>query len=319
MKVASISVVAQHPRGLDMHVRNLRWALEGTNNQIYIFTQKKWNFNKKLYPDVRFIEANSDDPMKYHPFWRHEIPNAICTLINEEMLLFSEQDIFYITKLKDHIDNSYKSNKIVVSGTIYHPPLFCGHVDLYPRVWEGGCIIPSWMIRKAVMNDNITIGNQISSEEMVEWAKKQPDDMIMHGRQLNQINIGDYIDTMYEFTLYCYRNAIPITKKVICTHFYPTDRIHRLNPEIYDAALTKEQIDKISIVSEVQCCLFAYYVCGVIKASDALFKSMKYSKIYFRDQVEKLMSEAEEWMLPEEFQRACELTKQIHMYNIKNL
>jgi hypothetical protein len=69
MKIAYISVIARHPQALDLHIRNVRWALPDA--KIYIFTFADWNFPKDQYPDVKKWtdwEVMKTFPMPYSNF-----------------------------------------------------------------------------------------------------------------------------------------------------------------------------------------------------------------------------------------------------------
>src|ERR1041384_3686122 len=42
MRIASITMIGHFPDGVDLHVRNLKWFLHGTDYHIYIVTSPKW-------------------------------------------------------------------------------------------------------------------------------------------------------------------------------------------------------------------------------------------------------------------------------------
>ncbi len=41
-----ITTVAQHPKGLDLHLRNLEWALAGCDHRIVVQTFAAWGFDR---------------------------------------------------------------------------------------------------------------------------------------------------------------------------------------------------------------------------------------------------------------------------------
>ena len=91
---ASITMIGQFPDGIDLHVRNLRWALS-EKDHIYIVTNglfiKKFNLlndERVTYIDFR----KCDDIQTFIPFWE-EFPTIVREQrIDPQWFLSMEQD-----------------------------------------------------------------------------------------------------------------------------------------------------------------------------------------------------------------------------------
>jgi hypothetical protein len=238
MKVAAITVVAQHPKGLDLHIHNLRWALQGTLYQIYIFTKAGWHFDKALYPDVVFIEVPGE-PIEWYNFWHETIPSHIRTRCSEDIYLFTELDMFYHKRLFKHIHHCYVTGDIVISDELYHPSISVLQKVVYPRIWEGGCIIHGKLLLRAITEYGISLHNTFQSDWLLKKIKQKCKDEWLFKFKLADIKKGDIYDTFVELYLFCYIFKIPVVRCPLLIHFPALEAIHRLCPHVYGQPFKK--------------------------------------------------------------------------------
>ena len=101
--VSSITVAAQHPEGVELHLNNIHWAINNPKD-IYLLTFKKWNLSKLSYM-AKIIEVD-EDPLQNHPFyqfWKYEGLELIKSL-KSDIIVINQLDIFYTTKLYLYIN-----------------------------------------------------------------------------------------------------------------------------------------------------------------------------------------------------------------------
>lgn len=204
MKIKAITTIGQHSKGVDLHLRNLRWAL-GEGSEIIV--QHFAFHNMPLMEDVRFIPADSD-PSQFYFFW----DNASSFLYDDsDFFLFTEQDIFATCKIKDTIEllGINDSSKIKISFSSDYLSIFNNNNEkIYPRIWEGFTLVPGWMVRKAI-DENVNFGNHVRASLNWELGNLRThyngwmyvfDYINKLGKKMHE---GDF-DTMFEFSLFCF-------------------------------------------------------------------------------------------------------------------
>lgn len=238
--LAVISTIAQHPLGSKVHFPNLSWAISNIESYVLIQTFKEYNLQ---YPNFKFRNENShlSNTNNYFGFYNY-IQGYLKEMLNigVKAFLFTQQDIIFYKKINDIYDICVKQNKIICSfNTPYQycmlkqdfpkERISCMEFNdwsyiQYPRIWEGCCMIPSFMI-EIFINENIQFGHKPNR------FKKESD---LYLKFLNKIEknkistrggevkvISDYIlsweknkgnlkkyghDTFFEISLYCFLN-----------------------------------------------------------------------------------------------------------------
>lgn len=301
MKVASLSVIAQFPQVLDLHVRNLRWALAGSDHHIYVFTFANWNFDKARYPDVTFLETPVEDPYDHHHFWRCEIPAFLGSEVKEDMLSFTEADMFYYRPLLPLIQESQPH--ITMNDDLYHGGLKDNGVEVYPRLWEGGLILNSQIMREAV-EAGVSLGPMLCSPEILRRIRALPDHFTVWDQPINRWDEAKATDTLMEFTLHCYFRQMPVRRASFTTHFHPVERVLYFNRDKLPAVLTYDLIKTFVWQEHIHRFLFMTYLVGETPYDDGMVSHfVKEDWYWYRRQIELLALHAEEWMPPEAYKR----------------
>lgn len=304
MKITVITTVAQHSKGAELHINNLRWAL-GSDARIVVNC-----FAEHRLPDLP-VEYNivHADPKEFYFFWDH-----IYDVFNDEadLYIFTEQDII----CTETIDmNKIDLDSISISFDSYYLSIFdkC-NVKLYPRIWEGYSKIPGWMVRRA-LSDNISLGNHVSrkwyTNDLYTWYGKfiSLDSYINDNNGLHE---GD-IDTLFEFSFYCYMNSFKWHSNNILDYHIATDVVHLRGmdrlchdcPDIYDnlrSVIVKlEDDNKIlrgvynDMISD---CAIMLLLSGVHEESELLYRLMINDQSRHRSllKLEQIRHRAHEWM-----------------------
>jgi len=192
MKVTVVTTIAQHSKGYDLHLQNLRWAINP--NLILVQTFKKWNLSK--HEDVKLIEVDSN-PYEFYFFWDHIDLRPY--LPETDVFLFTEQDILFTRPIRANTQQIYpclESNYLAI---------FDKGIKLYPRIWEGACFIPKQFIEDAI-NDGILFGSHSKKNHKLYDTVKYLNTVVAG----NSIAIKDYLssykffDTLFELSLYCF-------------------------------------------------------------------------------------------------------------------
>ena len=233
MKITAITTIAQHNRGIELHIRNLRWAL-GDAARIIVNC-----FTHNSHPDlnVEYYQVQAD-PNKFYFFW--DEMSALLVDDDADVYIFTEQDIVCTDRLKidrpDTINISYDSHYLAIFDRSFS--------KLYPRIWEGYCKVPGFMVREAI-SQNINLGNHVTRKWRVDdlytwYGRFIPLDEYLNSQ--HNLHEGD-IDTMFEFSLYCYLNKYPWLSSNIdgyhiasdAVHFRGIDRLCHDCPDIYNS------------------------------------------------------------------------------------
>jgi hypothetical protein len=307
MKIQTLTVVAQHPKGLDMHLRNIRWAIDGDFDP-YIFTFKAYEF---VRPGINIV-AVAGDPLMYYSFWRHDALEAIRNSTSD-VIVISEQDVLYTTKLMPYIDQVHKTGKIVIDSEQYGHNIMKDHRVVYPRLWEGGLIVRTDVIRDAI-NKGVWLADFCQCHEVRDMARQDEDHyFIQIDRKISLKEMADTaIDTrfenFFEFTLYCFLNNIKTEKVRMSSHLPFPEGAHRNVPELYTGPITEEMLDELLVKSGyshncIPTTLLMYYLTGVCELSPLIRKIWLESDNWNKEKVRRLMPSAREWMTEEELQK----------------
>lgn len=236
--VSSITIAAQHPEGVELHLNNINWAIDNPKD-IYLLTFKKWNLSKFSYK-AKVIEVD-EDPLQNHPFyqfWKYEALNLIKNL-QSEIIVINQLDIFYTTKLYLYI-NEIKHNPDMVFNLNTPEPgrysLFQEEKFVYPRIYEAGLIVNRELLIKAI-EKGLHFGNGIDNPDIIQFMKKNKlsflvdNQLLPHGHPYK----GGYIkgDCMAEFMLFCYMNKIRALTRDYAIHLQAPETLHLNYPELY--------------------------------------------------------------------------------------
>ena len=307
MKIQSLTIVAQHPKGLDMHLRNIRWAIDGDFDP-YIFTFKAYEFD---YPRVNIVSVSAD-PIMYYSFWRHDAREAIKES-KADVLVISEQDVVYTTKLMPYIERAYDTGCIVIDSEQYGHNIMKDHKVVYPRLWEGGMIVRTDIIRDAV-NKDVWLADFCQCHEVRDAARMDKDhyfiqiDKKITLREMADTDFDTRFENFFEFTLYCFLNNIKADKVRLSCHLPFPEGAHRNVPELYTGPITQELLDELLTKSGYQpncipTTLLMYYLTGVCDLSPLIRKIWQDSDEWVKQKVRRLMPSAREWMTHEELQK----------------
>lgn len=297
MRIASVFIVGQHPKGLDLHVRNLRWAIDRPH-QIYVLTFREWGFDKSAYPDVNFIEINHP-AMTYYNFWGKTIPDFIRGL-DEDVVLLTESDQFFHTPIGTYADSCFE--RISVGMEAYGWQIYRKDVQVFPRLWECGLLIP-----KATFVKHLNLGIDCSwgtlNEKICARLKNCTNEYFygIDGNpvDLNQLSPSVIMDVLGQLTLSCYIEGESAQEVDYLDHLGRPETIHRQNPHLYG------QLNR----SDLRCVphpgpqtTFMYYLSGVTE----IFPEMAWFWGDDKELMKKLRRIAEhgkEWMTASQYDR----------------
>jgi hypothetical protein len=299
MRIASVTMIGQFPDGIDLHARNLRWALS-EEDHIYIITTGSFIANYGLNSDARVTYIDFGEYRSIQPwlsFW-DEFPRIVSEHgIDPEWFLFMEQDIWFCDRLKNdpvplpqeirsHLPLNYKYHSVMVDNRVVHP-----------RVWEGSMLIHGPLVRRAIdCGINFSAhANWFINQERESWER----------RAGGTLSLGQYqeLDTMDEFTLYCFLvEKTRATHLPRAVHVRGPEALHRLSPELYYSS----DVNKLQVASEQPACYFCvysaaavYYIAGNWKHEADWTKMRPWCKPEF----EKLIRTGKQWMQSGEYER----------------
>ena len=231
VKLRVVTTVADHWAGGESHVRNLKWATDGA--PIYLQTVEGSQVPRDL--DVDYVDYPLEEGERYSSskFYNHYDRLGELNFDDADVVLFMQQDIIVTTKLLELAQESYDSNRVLISFLCeYSLSVYdreSGELD-YPRLWEGGLFVPAGILKQAirdgvsfgVMINLLNKGTWLSDLIESEWAEFDVSDPWIH-RQLpappaNRSPVVDYLkrcqeagyfDTMHEWTLYAKARQVP--------------------------------------------------------------------------------------------------------------
>lgn len=284
-------MVGQYPHGIDLHVRNLRWAEAADHH--YIITVPE---------TIREFKLVSDDKVTYVPFvttdkvfinfWGR-FPEIVKDLgIHPEWFLFMEQDIWFVKK-----PCYVPSPKEIVS---FLPPQWNYHAVVidgvrHPRVWEGGMLIHSDVVRGA-MDAGICFSSYVKTlfcRDLVEAGRVSLNKLIAH-------------DTFDEFGLYCHLvQRLSVTEEKCCVHLQGPESIHRKFPSVYYACSEDEldEVKKVVPYMDVYSAVASYFIDGHWRGQ------LDWNKITHQIDYRRLLGNGHHWMTKDEYARLLAVTE----------
>jgi hypothetical protein len=300
MRIASVTMIGQFPDGIDLHVRNLLWALSEKDHS-YIIT--KGSFIKKcnLHSNDRttFIDfGECPDITRFVHYWK-DFPRIVREYdIDPDWFLFTEQDIWFYEKIKaDPLPDPKEIRSHLTPDDVYHAVMVDDQL-YHSRLWEGSILFDGPLIKRA-----IDFGIDFSANP--DWFIKKDQahwDRLAGGK----LSLGHYdrADTMDEFALYC-----ALVEKTQMT-FWPR-AVHLQGPEVFQrycpAAYDGVDEESLQVFAHqpnyLYFCVYAaaavYFIAGNWK-KEADWKRMQPQ---FRPEFKKLIGNANEWMKPDEYER----------------
>lgn len=260
-RIASVTMVGQFPHGIDLHVRNLRWALTPSDHILVV-----------TLPDIiAAFGLASDERVTYVPlaprevkptgwiiFWR-EFPALVRELgIEAEWFLFMESDIWFFERPAVPSDSG-SVRSFLAAGNGYRDVML-GSRRLQPRIWEGAQLVSGRIIRQAI-------------DFGINFAAV-PQTFVDRNRTAYEQRFGGPIslfdnhmpDTMDELNLYCALEArIAFERDVRAVHLRGPETVHRRFPEIYrDAACAQvEAVQRRQSYLDVLLVIAVYYAAGL--------------------------------------------------------
>jgi len=311
MKICLVTTIAQHRRGADLHLKNLSWALRDQEYEILVQTYKSYGL-KFSDSRIKLIESESD-PLKFKFFWNETDKLLINYVKKFDLFIFMEQDILFCSKINTNIES------IQLNLNSDYLSIFDKNSNiLYPRLWEGCTLIKSNILIEAFENkirlgsckkipnfifdqlDNLytTKSTKLSCQKIKEYIKNSP-----------------FVDTMFEFTLYCFLNKINVEitsenyhygENVV--HFRGCDMIVRDDPKIYDEP---ERMMKMAFNNRIwkrlcNGCAFLFLISGIYEKNNCVSKMIlnrsQKSDDFMRKKISMLMNNSKEWMNEKEIE-----------------
>jgi hypothetical protein len=232
VRIASITMVGQFPDGIDLHVRNLRWALTPADH-IFVVT---------LPHIIEAFGLASDERVTYVPFvpkvvrpsgwivfWR-EFPALVRELrIDPDWFLLMESDIWFVAP-PGVPDDPGCVRAFLAPGNGYRDVMAGGRL-LQPRIWEGAQLVSGRVIRAAT-----EFGIDFSA---VPQTFVERDPAKYEARFGGPISLYDnhMPDTLDELSLYCAVEArVAFERDVRAVHLRGPETLHLRFPEIYRGA-----------------------------------------------------------------------------------
>lgn len=240
MRIASITMVGQFPHGIDLHVRNLRWALTPADH-IFVVT---------LPGTIAAFGLASDERVTYVPFvpketrptgwvvfWR-EFPALVREHgIDPAWFLFMESDIWFVEPPGIPGDPG-RVRSFLAPGNGYRDVMVDGQ-RLQPRIWEGAQLVSGRVIRQAT-----DFGIDFSSVPETFVDRSRPRYEARFGGPISLFD-NHMPDTMDELNLFCALEArVAFEREVRAVHLRGPETLHRRFPEIYRGA-TRAEVEAV--------------------------------------------------------------------------
>lgn len=217
MNIVVVTTVAQHRAGIQLHLANLKWALQKHNVRIVVRTFSEWSLAEwSLHTSDLEVIEHRVFPFHYFPFWDHANEQMQKHIGWADAFLLIEQDVLF-TKVIDDIP----TEAIVINLESYYLSVYTPSVDrFYPRIWDGATFVPASVIAKAI-ESGISLG---SKPRQLVTGGSLDNSMLdsFHTTNgwpwnylpsLREYTVGkDLFDTMLEFTVYCFVTQVPINR-----------------------------------------------------------------------------------------------------------
>lgn len=311
MRIASITMIGQFPDGIDLHIRNLRWALT-EEDHIFIVTPQS------IIDDLSLID---DDRTTYVPFlpketahtgfinfWR-EFPDILTQYdIHPEWFLLMEADIWFFARPSIH-DDPHIIRSFLPQGSYRN--ILAGGKVIHPRVWEG-----AQLIHRDVIQNAIKFGIDFSFVSRTFFDKNKTKYEDQHGPIT--MSMYKHPDTMDEFGLYCALEAkTSIDYCVKALHLRGPECLHRQFPDLYQGG-SKERVSEIQKrmpYFDVLLAIAVYYTAGLWENIDHLDWTQAWPES--KREIDRLLITGMEWMEFHEYTRLDSLRLLMQGFNGK--
>jgi hypothetical protein len=306
------TTIAHHPKGFDLHIRNLNWAFD-VPKRIHVFTFDWHNLNSL---NVNFIRSKIyDNPENRHfNFHEHFMPDIIKN-IQTDVILLIQQDIFFTEKVDALYEICKNDNKIVINNLSNYFSIFnCNKQIQYPRLWEGGIFYPSFIIKDAV-DENINMGNNINVFNTNAYYDKYYSKLnkgyhhLLNGELIKiseflKSHHKPYSEKLYELTLKCFCENINFLLVDKTVHFQGIEKIHRVVPEVYlDEKFLLNDNNKIA-KQYINNCLYMYTLSDIYNFNDIkrhLFDNYNFY-CQLKQKLKKIKKNYNHWMTKSEIE-----------------
>lgn len=290
MRVASVTMVGQFPDGIDLHARNLRWALSEEDHSFivtpaYIVSE----FGLKNSGRTTYIPFDIKEKQNgFINFWR-EFPHILKEYaIEPEWFLFTESDILFFAR-PPISDDPGKIRSYLPQGSYRN--ILVGDKILHPRVWEGSQLVHGDIVRRAIKFgiDFSFVSRTFLDEDRAKYEEEfgGPITMSMYKAP----------DTMDEFGLYCALvEKTQIENVVKALHMRGPESLHRQFPDIYRYA-TKErlaEVQKKMPYLDILLAVALYYTAGTWNEIEHL--DWTKAKAESKREIDRLLITGMEWM-----------------------
>ena len=298
MRAASITMIGQFPDGIDIHVRNLKWALT-EQDHIFIVTLPEFVEHFKLKSDERVtyipFEPQIVSENGFINFWK-DFPSIIKKYeIYPEWFLFMEEDIWFFAR------PLFQNDPKIIRGFLprgSYRNVMLDEQIFHARVWEGAQAVHSKVIKNAIDFgvDFSFVRNTFLNKQKEKYEQEFGGSISM--------SMYKNPDTFDEFCLYCALiERTEMQHEVKALHVRGPESLHRMFPDIYRYA-TKERLQEVQKKMpyfDVLLAIAVYYTVGLWKEIDHLdwTKAQKESK----REIERLLLTGGDWMTFEEYTR----------------
>lgn len=328
------TTIAQHPKGVDLHLNNLRWAFDNPK-KIHVFT---FEWHKHVMPDdVNLITSNRFTSVKNkHYDFYCDLPEQIDDLCDNDVILLMQQDIFFTEKVDYLVDRAKTS--AIVHRNLGNLDYF-GVVDsqgdvLYPRFWEGATLFPASHLKTA-RKAGIFFGNRLDKFKHNGQFYIEYIDALRRGyirvpfaeprifRPLDEFienpGASQSSEKMFEFTLYSFSKKLPvqILDNSPIVHFQGPEKTHRRNPDVYDdiEILLK---DPLVHRPHINNCVLLYFLSGAISPSKTTIRLLNWPEgiSEFYGNLIALSKNANQWMSDDQLSKLEWIMGNIHPMNL---
>lgn len=291
MRIATFTMIGQYPHGIDLHIRNLKWAIT-KENHIFIVSLPEIIKDLPKIKGVTYIEFREEHG-DFINFWG-SFPNILKELnINPEWFLFMEEDIWFHKKL-DFIPKDNKEIANYLPLQEHYHAVMKNNKLLLPRIWEGGTLVFGDIIRRAIdYKISFSFVNKFFCDDQKDITLKY----------------FKNCDTFDEFSLYCAlveKVKMPYFDR--CVHLRGPETLHRKYPKLYSTCTNEDLIEPAKTLPYL-----CPYVGIAVYFIDGHWKGkLNWNKMKpeYKKEFLKISLTANQWMKKEEYVRLQEIIKE---------
>lgn len=313
MRATIVTTIAQHPKGLDLHLRNLQWALKGLDYEIVINTFQEHNI---LVPGCRIIEVDADASQFYYFYDELDF-----TKFDSDVVLAIEQDIFFTEPIAWQAEICMQNCVVTNMESDFYLCLVNKQQEVvYPRIWEGGTWIPRQLIEmsagcsygfspKLIIPGNPMYENNINILESTYASCRS----IQYARPLTEVLARNRVDNLFELTVFGFLHSYPqrcfgendyeYGKHLV--HIRGIESLCRDKPNIYnDFDEIKTLMDKVAYRRWCNNCALMLLLCG-IHDIEAISRWLRYRPNIenINTKIERMLIHGHEWLTNDELKR----------------